>query len=49
MQVVGYGIVMALFFAPLKQDYYSIQTRLGFIQEVSPLYFVGVLQNVAGK
>ena len=49
MQVVGYGIVMALFFAPLRTDYYSIQTRLGFIQEVSPLYFVGVLQNVAGK
>jgi ABC-type multidrug transport system ATPase subunit len=48
MQVVGYGMVMALFFAPLRTDYYSIQTRLGFIQEVSPLYFVGVLQNVAG-
>lgn len=49
MQVVGYGVIMALFFAPLKSDYASIQTRLGFVQQISPLYFVGMLQNVAGK
>ena len=49
MQVVGYGVIMALFFAPLKSDYASIQTRLGLVQQVCPLYFVGMLQNVAGK
>ncbi|KAF2797711.1 hypothetical protein K505DRAFT_234933 [Melanomma pulvis-pyrius CBS 109.77] len=47
MQVVGLGIVLALFFAPLKNDYFAIQNRLGFLVEIAPLYFVGMLQNVA--
>ena len=46
-QVLGYSICLTLFFAPLESDYYSVQTRLGFIQEFAPLYFVGMLQNVA--
>jgi ABC-type multidrug transport system ATPase subunit len=41
MQVVGMGIVLALFFAPLKNDYYYVQNRLGFLVEIAPLYFVG--------
>jgi len=47
MQVIGLGIILALFFAPLGNDYYSIQNRVGFIQEFCALYFVGMLQNVA--
>lgn len=47
MQVIGLAIVLALFFAPLKSDYYSVQTRMGFVQEVGAFYFVGMLQNVA--
>lgn len=47
MQVIGLGIILTLFFAPLKHDYYSIQTRIGFIQEFCAFYFVGMLQNVA--
>ncbi|KAF2711484.1 P-loop containing nucleoside triphosphate hydrolase protein [Pleomassaria siparia CBS 279.74] len=47
MQVVGLGLVLALFFAPLKNDYFAIQNRLGFLVEIAPLYFVGMLQNVA--
>ncbi|TVY82267.1 putative ABC transporter ATP-binding protein/permease [Lachnellula suecica] len=47
MQVLGLGIILTLFFAPLKYDYYSVQTRLGFIQEFCAIYFVGMLQNVA--
>ncbi len=46
-QVLGYAVCLTLFFAPLKSDFYSVQTRLGFIQEFAPLYFVGMLQNVA--
>lgn len=46
-QVMGFCIILTLFFAPLKSDYYSVQTRLGFIQEFAALYFVGMLQNVA--
>jgi hypothetical protein len=41
MQVVGMGIVLALFFAPLKNNYYYVQNRLGFLVEIAPLYFVG--------
>lgn len=46
-QVLGFAIILTLFFAPLKHDYYSVQTRFGFIQEFAALYFVGMLQNVA--
>ncbi|KAJ5174837.1 ABC-2 type transporter [Penicillium canariense] len=41
MQVVGIAIIMALFFAPLKNDYAAVQSRMGFIQEFAALYFVG--------
>lgn len=34
MQVVGLGIFIALFFAPLKTDYFSFQNRLGAIQQI---------------
>lgn len=47
MQVIGLGIILTLFFAPLHHDYYSVQTRLGFLQEFAAFYFVGMLQNVA--
>lgn len=47
MQVLGLAIVLALFFAPLHNDYYSVQNRMGFVQELGALYFVGMLQNVA--
>jgi ABC-type multidrug transport system ATPase subunit len=47
MQVIGLGVILTLFFAPLKNDYYSVQNRLGFIQEFGAFYFVGMLQNVA--
>ena len=46
-QVGGFAVILTLFFAPLKSDYISIQTRLGFLQEFAALYFVGMLQNVA--
>jgi ABC-type multidrug transport system ATPase subunit len=47
MQVVGMGLVLALYFAPLKNNYFSIQTRMGFLVEIAPLYFVGMLNNIA--
>ncbi|KAE8148190.1 P-loop containing nucleoside triphosphate hydrolase protein [Aspergillus avenaceus] len=47
MQIVGIAIIIALFFAPLKNDYAAVQSRMGFIQEFSALYFVGMLQNIA--
>ncbi|KAG8157735.1 hypothetical protein KVR01_012397 [Diaporthe batatas] len=47
MQVVGLAVVLTAFFAPLKSDYTSVQNRVGFVQQVSSFYFVGMLQNVA--
>ncbi|KAI0122433.1 P-loop containing nucleoside triphosphate hydrolase protein [Daldinia grandis] len=47
MQVLGLAVILALFFAPVHNDYYSIQNRVGFIQELCAFYFVGMLQNVA--
>lgn len=46
-QVLGFSVILTLFFAPLKSDYDSIQSRFGFLQEFAALYFVGMLQNVA--
>ena len=46
-QVFAYAVVVTLFFAPLKSDYESIQSRLGYIQEFVATYFIGMLQNVA--
>ncbi|KAI5793725.1 P-loop containing nucleoside triphosphate hydrolase protein [Peziza echinospora] len=47
MQVLGFILILALFFSPLKHDYHSVQNRLGVIQQFTSLYFVGMLQNVA--
>jgi ABC-type multidrug transport system ATPase subunit len=47
MQVGGLAIVQALYFAPLKNDYYAVQNRMGFSQQLNALYFVGMLQNIA--
>lgn len=47
MQVIGFAIVLALFFAPLRSDYAYIQNRIGFVQQIGSFYFVGMLQNVA--
>ncbi len=46
-QCIGLAIILVLFLAPLHDDYYSIQTRIGLAQQVGSLYFVGMLQNVA--
>ncbi|RBR23991.1 uncharacterized protein FIESC28_03301 [Fusarium coffeatum] len=47
MQVIGLAIILALFFAPFDNDYYSVQSRMGFVQEIGAFYFVGMLQNTA--
>lgn len=47
MQVIGLALVFALFFAPMQNDYYSVQNRMGFVQEIGAFCFVGMLQNMA--
>jgi len=46
-QAIGITIIFTLFFAPLKSNYEAVQSRMGFVQEVAALYFVGMLQNLA--
>lgn len=41
------AIVYALFFAPLRNDYQGIDNRLGLIQSICNLYFVGLLNNLS--
>ncbi|PQE16403.1 ABC transporter protein [Rutstroemia sp. NJR-2017a BVV2] len=47
MQVIGLSLMFTLFFAPIHNDYYAVQNRMGILQEVGALYFVGMLQNIA--
>lgn len=47
MQVLGLGIIQALFFSPLGFSYFAVQNRMGYAQQITSLYFVGMLQNLA--
>ncbi len=47
MQIIGIGIILALYFAPVRHNYYDIMNRLGLVQEITSLYFIGMLNNVA--
>jgi ABC-type multidrug transport system ATPase subunit len=47
LQVIGVAVIFTLFFAPLGNDYYAVQNRMGFVQQLGAFYFVGMLQNVA--
>lgn len=47
MQVIGVAIIIVLFFAPLKSDYEAVQSRMGLVQQIVAMYFVGMLQNIA--
>ncbi|PBK66488.1 P-loop containing nucleoside triphosphate hydrolase protein [Armillaria solidipes] len=44
---LGLSIGIGLFFSPIGNDYASIQSRVGCIQKTLPLFFIGILQNVA--
>lgn len=43
MQVASFGIILALFFSRLGNDYVSVQNRVGYIQEINALVFIGML------
>lgn len=45
-QIIGLGIVHALYFSPLRNNAESISNRLGLIQEVLNLYFCGLINNI---
>lgn len=47
MQSCGVALIFTLFFAPLGHDYYSVQSRMGFVQQLGGFYVIGMLTNVA--
>jgi hypothetical protein len=47
LQPTGVAILFALFFAGLGNDYRSLQTRLGFYQQLGGFYIIGMLTNAA--
>ena len=47
MQVVSFGAILAIWFSRLGDDYTSIQNRFGFVQEISALIFIGMLNNIS--
>ncbi|KAK9448298.1 P-loop containing nucleoside triphosphate hydrolase protein [Limtongia smithiae] len=46
-QILGFGIILALFYSPLKSDYYGALNRYGLVQQCAGLYFIGMLNNLA--
>jgi ABC-type multidrug transport system ATPase subunit len=46
-QGVSFAIILSLFFAPLGDDYYSVQNRIGILQEITALLFIGMLNAIA--
>lgn len=46
-QVTGMAIIYSLFYARLKHNTTSIQDRLGLIQQMTALYFTGMLNNLS--
>lgn len=41
LQLPGMAMLLALFFAPLQNDYLAIQSRVGFVQQYACVGFVG--------
>jgi hypothetical protein len=47
LHIPSIAIILALFFAPLKRNYEAVQSRMGFIQQLGSLYFLGMLHILA--
>jgi len=43
MQASGYGIILALFYSRLGNDYVAVQNRVGYIQQFTSLVFIGMI------
>lgn len=47
LQIVGLAIVLTCFFTPLKNGSTSIQSRIGYVQQLGSLFFVGMLNAIS--
>jgi hypothetical protein len=43
MQVSSFGVILALFYSRLGNDYVAVQNRVGYIQDITSLVFIGML------
>jgi hypothetical protein len=46
-QPLFYGLIIALFYSPLKHNQESVQDRIGLLHEISPMVFIGMLNFIA--
>ncbi|KAK5046825.1 hypothetical protein LTR84_007179 [Exophiala bonariae] len=46
-QILGLAVVLTCFVAPLRNDYSSVQSRMGYILQITSLFFVGMLNAIA--
>ncbi|KIV85835.1 hypothetical protein PV11_01490 [Exophiala sideris] len=44
---IGVAFILLCYATPLKHDYYSVQSRMGCVQQITALYFVGMLNAIA--
>ena len=47
VQVAAFGLIMTIWFARLGNNYVDVQNRVGFVQEITALMFVGMLNNIS--
>ncbi|ETN41227.1 uncharacterized protein HMPREF1541_03162 [Cyphellophora europaea CBS 101466] len=46
-QFTAFGVIMACFYSPIPNDYYSVQTRAGFANQFGSIFFMGMLNSIA--
>lgn len=47
LQVFSLGVILVIYFAPLKLDQPYVQSRIGLLQEKSAVLFIGMLNCIA--
>ncbi|KAJ3191265.1 hypothetical protein HDU67_005943, partial [Dinochytrium kinnereticum] len=47
MQGVALAVILTLYFAPLGKDVASVTSRIGFLQQINALVFIGMLNCIA--
>lgn len=46
-QFTAFGVIMACFYSPMPNNYYSVQSRAGFANQFGSIFFMGMLNSIA--
>lgn len=46
-QFIAFGVILLMFYTPMKNDFYSVQSRVGYATQLGSLMFVGMLNSIA--